>query len=417
MSQAGPGQAERRGSGAGSRRIRGETGGERRLLAVSAFPPWPTTNGYSLRVANLVDGLVDTWRVTLVSPAVVDPGGWPDAPELARWIQVPMADGVGRLAQPREEWAPLRAAVEGVLREGGFDASLLWGGTEFLAFDLPDLPPAVWERIDSLTLQKFRVLGKVQSPVSWLRELRSTFTLALLERRTVGATCATTVVGEEDAAMLRRLAPRCADRVHVSPNGVRLRSFADYALAAGERTVAFTGHLSYPPNVEAARHFVRHVWPRVRARFPEARMVIAGRSPQPRVLALARQRGVTVEADVPSMEAVLSRAWVVVAPMRSGSGIKNKVLEAWAVGRPVVMYPLASNGLRISGSLSDLIVERPGEMAERVTRLLDSRSELEAYAAAAHEAAGHHGWDLPVKLLDALLEQSIEGSSRRASTA
>lgn len=384
-----------------------------RLLAVSAFPPWPIINGYAVRVANLIDRLVDTWRITLVSPSSDGSVSWPTADRLKRWVRVPATTRGGQLARRPEAQAPMRTAIEQVLQESRFDAALLWGGTEFLAADGPELPPVVWECIDCRTLQELRYLLTARRPLSWLRHLRAAGQWARHERRILKKVREATVVGRDDATMLRRLAPGRAGRVHVLPNGVLLHPFADYSLAAVEPTIAFTGHLSYPPNVNAARHLVERVWPMVRARVPEARCVIAGRSPRPEILSLARRPGVRIEPDVPRMEDVLARAWVVVAPMREGSGIKNKVLEAWAVGRPVVMYPLATDGLRMSSSLQDLIVKDPASMADRVARLLGDRGELETYASAVHENAREHGWDRAVMGLNALIEQSMKSTAGR----
>src|SRR6185295_14547642 len=82
---------------------------------------------------------------------------------------------------------------------------------------------------------------------------------------------------------------------------------------------------------------------------PGARLVLAGRRPTSSVVALGEVEGVEVHGNVPEMSAELREAWLAVAPMRLGAGIKNKVLEAWAAARPVVMTRIAANGLTLDG--------------------------------------------------------------------
>jgi glycosyltransferase involved in cell wall biosynthesis len=168
--------------------------------------------------------------------------------------------------------------------------------------------------------------------------------------------------------------------------------------------VTFTGVMSYPPNVEAATWFARRVWPLVRAAVPGARYRVVGRKPTPAVLALAAEPGVEVVGAVPDMQAELRKAWVAVAPMRDGGGIKNKVLEAWAVGTPVVMTHLAANGLSLDAAAAALVTSVPAVFADRVVALLREPSRRDVLSRAAHELAGReHGWEHAAEQLSRLL--------------
>src|SRR5262249_31625087 len=158
-------------------------------------------------------------------------------------------------------------------------------------------------------------------------------------------------------------------RVEVIPNGVALRSASPQDEAA-RPTVAFTGVLSYPPNVSAMLFLAREIWPRVRSTVAGAELVLAGREPAPEISALHGRDGLRLCPDVPDMAAVLRSAWVAAAPMLSGSGIKNKVLEAWAVGRPTVISPLAANGLELDGEAAAWVARDAPEAAEKIARLL-----------------------------------------------
>jgi glycosyltransferase involved in cell wall biosynthesis len=195
--------------------------------------------------------------------------------------------------------------------------------------------------------------------------------------------------------------------VQVVPNGVVLGAPARAGDEDPLPTVAFTGVLSYEPNVIAALHLADAIWPRVRARVPDARLVLAGRGPGPEILALASRAGIEVQADVPDMAAVLRRAWLAVAPMRSGAGIKNKILEAWAVGRPVVLSPLAANGLQLDAEASRWIAAEPDAAAERIAELLGSSELRRRTGAHLHAlAAEHHSWGGAARKLSACLQRT-----------
>jgi glycosyltransferase involved in cell wall biosynthesis len=140
--------------------------------------------------------------------------------------------------------------------------------------------------------------------------------------------------------------------------------------------------MSFGPNIAAARWFATDVLPRLRSRCPDAHFTIVGRDPDPSVLALASAPGVTVTGRVDDVRPYLARAAVVVAPLVSGSGIKNKVLEALAMGRPVVATPLAVEGL-VATAGEDLVVASGADgVADAVADLLADEPRADAIAAA-----------------------------------
>lgn len=378
------------------------------VLAVATMPIWQRRDGFSLRVANLLRGLAREWRVTLVAPQdkVVpdDPAGLglehfvPVSPEAAR-------------SSPRWEVdeQAFRRAVDTALAAGRPGVVLLWGGAEFVASDRQAFPPVVLDRIDCMALAAWRDLGLPQPLTARANGLRALIHQLRYERRCVRAVDACVVAGPADAKLLRRISGR--DTVHVVPNGVEIQAQRTPADEAPVPTVAFTGVMAFPPNVDAVCSFVEAVWPHVRARVPDARFLIAGRNPAPEVMQLAEAPGVDVVGEVPDMAAVLKRAWVAVAPMRTGAGIKNKVLEAWAVGTPVVMLPLAANGLSLDPAAQELVAQNPHAMAEILAHVLTDPGERHRLGIAAHRLAMAHAWEPAAEELSRLLH-----SARRHTT-
>ncbi len=314
----------------------------------------------------------------------------PPSPEVAAWH-----DPIGH---------PIARAVRRGIEEFRPDVALLWPGTESVAFT-NEFPPSVADRIDCSTLTSWRHARFASGAREKARSLRDVLSYARYERTVVRHMAATVVVGDDDADALRRIAG--ANSIHVVENGVEI----DFGASAGERsaqpTVAFSGTLNYPPNVDAIRFLADSIWPRVLAAVPDAELMIIGRSPFTDLLDLSGRTGVKIVPDVPDMGVALARAWVAVAPMKTGSGVKNKVLESWATGLPVVMTTLATNGLRTDPNSASLITDSPARFADLVIALLKDDRERERLGAAARELAREHSWRRSGERLTQILRAAL----------
>jgi glycosyltransferase involved in cell wall biosynthesis len=368
-----------------------------RLLAVCTLPPWPIRDGYSLRAANLLARLARRWDITLLAPGDTPPG-------VARHVTLALA-GPGLSYPWRFDNRPLLAALGTLLPEARPDRALIWPGAESAWLDAaPRTPavagqvPAVLDMIDC-NPREFWTEARAARGRDRLRPAREAAVAALHARRAVRGFAATVCVGEADAAWMARLGGRA---VHMVPNGVALPE------ASGREdprpTVVFAGTLDYPPNLDAVAFAAAEVWPRLRALVPEARWVVAGRRPVAAVRALHGRDGIEIRADVADMAGVLHAAWVALAPMRTGVGIKNKVLEAWACARPVVLTRRAMNGLALPPGHAGLVQDGAAGLADAAAALLrdgDARRRLGCAARAT--VAREFTWEEAVGRVDALL--------------
>lgn len=363
------------------------------LLAVATLPPWPAQNGYSLRVSHLLERLAERWSIVLLAP----PSDIVPA-EIAAHVPVTLR-GSGLTYPWRFDQTELRAALDCALHEHRPDRALVWPGAEALWFGRTDLPRAVVDIIDCNPLEFWRGFLSYRDLRQRYRALSEIVVATRFARRTVRSAMATVCVGEADARWLRWIGGR--DSVHVVPNGVDIPP----PIAEGsEPIVSFTGALDYQPNIEAVLYAAEAIWPRIHRAAPQARLVIAGRNPVAEVRALAQQPGIAVAPDVPDMMQVIGRSWVSIAPMRSGVGIKNKVLEAWACGRPVVMSHLATNGLVVPADHSELVAGSAEAMAASVIALLEDGSRRHRLGQSARDNVERHfTWDEAADKLDALL--------------
>jgi glycosyltransferase involved in cell wall biosynthesis len=212
--------------------------------------------------------------------------------------------------------------------------------------------------------------------------------------------------GSRDAATIAELAPEVADRVRVCPFGLELPPPAD---PSRERPgqVLFTGNFTHRPNFDAALWLAQEIMPAVWARRPEARLEIVGASPPPEIVALAGP-GIDVLADVPSIEPHIAAAAVVVAPVRSGGGMRMKVLQALAAGKAVVTTGRGAEGFDYFTEPPPLaIADEAGAFAEEIAALLAApklRGEIGRRAHAFAEA--HYSPDAWAARLQSTYEEA-----------
>ena len=189
-------------------------------------------------------------------------------------------------------------------------------------------------------------------------------------------------------------------------NGVDLAHFHPGANAPVAGEIVFTGVMNYHPNADACVWFVREILPLVRRRHPRAAFRIVGSTPSPEVRALAGAPGVTVTGFVPDTREHLRRAEVAVAPLRIARGIQNKVLEAMAMGLPVVGTTPATQGVEGVPGRDYLVADEVENFAEQVSGLLDDRARAgELGRRARRFVETHYDWEAVFRPLDELLDR------------
>jgi len=226
------------------------------------------------------------------------------------------------------------------------------------------------------------------------------------ERRYVETFDATVVIADTEAEIVRQFAPRGAARVHVVVNGVDTDYFnpADNwpdPYPAEAARIVFTGAMDYRANIDAVTWFAREILPRVTSERRDALFMIVGARPAPEVLALARDPSVRVSGRVEDVRPYLANADVVVAPLRIGRGVQNKVLEAMAMAKPIVATPVALQGLGTAAADVVLAASSERQYAELVVQALATRRAQ--VPAARARVIDRFGWGASLARLSALL--------------
>jgi glycosyltransferase involved in cell wall biosynthesis len=131
--------------------------------------------------------------------------------------------------------------------------------------------------------------------------------------------------------------------------------------------------MDYFPNIDAVRYFCKDVFPLIRNALPDAEFHIVGRNPARAVRELARQPGVIVAGAVPDVRPFLMQAAIAVAPFRIARGIQNKVLEALAMGLPVVGTCQAFQGIKATTENGICVANEPEKFAKAAVALLKEK--------------------------------------------
>jgi polysaccharide biosynthesis protein PslH len=375
-----------------------------RILVCALEPPVPPYNGLRLQLASLVADLTARNEVRVLGfangggPAEAGSGGVP-----MRLVPRPFSGELGRVALVAEAMATgrpvgvdrLTSALRGPLREevASFRPDVLHVTSGEMARLIVgvDAPPAVLAVLDSWTLARVTQVDDSDGLRRWLlgHDAERVRRYEASEYRRFERVV---VVSEEDRRALQSIDPRL--RPVIIPNGVDAEAYApDPAAHADLHRIVFHGSLQYGPNVSAAEFLASRILPAVRADVPAAHLVLVGRSPAPRVRALERLPGVHVEGDVPDVRPWLTGSAVYACTMRSGQGIKNKLLEAMACGLPAVATPQSLGGLGVTSGSELLVGADEESFATAVVRLLSDRAEAARLGAAGRAyVVAHHSW-------------------------
>ena len=132
--------------------------------------------------------------------------------------------------------------------------------------------------------------------------------------------------------------------IRVAPNGVDTQYFSPNGMAEEFPSLIFTGVMDYPPNSNGIIYFIQEILPHLKAHYPDLMLYIVGRRPTAELMRLASKH-IRVTGYVADLRHYLEKASVYVCPLYSGTGIKNKLLEAMSMSKAIVATPISIEGL------------------------------------------------------------------------
>jgi sugar transferase (PEP-CTERM/EpsH1 system associated) len=264
--------------------------------------------------------------------------------------------------------------------------------------------------VDSEKWREFAVEAKAPLRYAYLRE---SWTITGLERRIARECDLCALVSDAEAELFVRQHPLSAARIRAVSNGVDYRFFdpaLDHPLVydTTRPNYVFTGTMDYQPNVDAVVWFATEILPLIRRAVPAAQFHIVGSNPNPEVLKLARLGGVFVTGRVPDVRPFVAHATAGVAPMRIARGIQNKVLEAMAMARPVVLTSCALEGIKADPVTEAILADTAHAFAAACSRLATAGGEATPEgvvigAAARDRIIRDYDWDATLRRFDDIL--------------
>lgn len=393
-----------------------------RILLLTQKLPLPAEDGYNLRLLAYVPRLAPRHTLRLVS---LDVGGMPAELETCfeRVLRLPRRTPprtppirlLPRLFSPAElhdSDPAVGAALRAELAD--FCPDVLW----CVGWNM--LPHAVGQRgvpvladvIDEGAREAWIDLLHGPSP----RRLLALVRTVRFERRYFRRAARCLFVSEQDLAITRRLAPGL--RAALVQNGVDFEHYAPGDGPSEPETLVFEGTMSHVPNAQGVLFFCRRVLPLLRRERPGVRFKVVGRDPGPRVRALAEpspaQSGVEVTGAVDDVRPHVRAAAAFVCPLVGGAGLKNKVLQAWSMGKAVVATPISLGGLDARHGENVLVAEGPRELAAACARVLaDPELAARLGAAGRRTVIERYSWDRAARELERHLIE-VAGSAARS---
>ncbi|MEP7283989.1 MAG: TIGR03087 family PEP-CTERM/XrtA system glycosyltransferase, partial [Rubrivivax sp.] len=190
------------------------------------------------------------------------------------------------------------------------------------------------------------------------------------------------------------------------PNGVDADFFSPTDGAYDADTISFIGRMDYYPNQECMARFCAEVWPLLKERRAGMKLLIVGADPSAEMRALGRLPGVTVTGSVPDVRPYIRGSALMVAPLAIARGTQNKILEAMAMGVPVVTSSAAAGGVDAEAEKHFLVADSAQDLTAAVLRIAENAGERQRLATAGRERMlSHHAWPRSMQRLDGIIER------------
>ena len=355
-----------------------------KLIFISSWFPYPTDNGSKIRILNLLKGLSKHHQVTLFTfsrndnylPYIPILNNYCHRVFVAPWNEfTPHRRHALRgyfNMKPRSMVETYSPEMEGLIRQEintnpSFDMVIFSQLDSINYINLLSGIPAILEEVELGTLyDDFRnacgVSVKLRKGITWWKT-RSFLQKHIPEFRVC------TVVSDKEKKILNSISPKYQN-VEIIPNCIEISEYPFRARDPEPNQIIFTGSLRYPVNLEAMNYFVQEIFPILKRKSPEIKLLITGNQEGIKTLPGEEDPHITYTGFINNIQQLVSESCVSIGPIKTGGGTRLKILEAFAIGTPVVATSKAVEGLESKNKIHLLISDTPLEFAESVCELL-----------------------------------------------
>jgi polysaccharide biosynthesis protein PslH len=390
-----------------------------KILMITTRFPFPLTEGDRLRSYHQMALLSKRHDITLVSliEEDCDSKGIQAVQQLCKTVELfpitPQRRRLNRLRVatydlpfgiPQRFASEIRDYIQTLLDTQSFDVIYLQMAKAILYLPEGHGLPVVVDFVDAWSLN----LGRQARDKNWIMTafyLLQSRRMANYERKVMGEIKHGIISSKTDQQAIGAF-----PNLSVVPNGVRYPEMPmEYVEDSDKLSVIFVGNMAYPPNIAAVSYFSLNVFPMLRSRSSDCEFIIIGPNPPESLVRDCAQEGVKFLGFVPDLNEYLARATVSVAPMRSGSGIQNKVLEAMAAGIPVVATTVGLGGIQAIPGEHLLVEDTPYQLADAILRVFtDVALRRDLINNARRLIKDFYTWETSVDMLETIYAAVVE---------
>jgi sugar transferase (PEP-CTERM/EpsH1 system associated) len=404
------------------------------ILVIAAVFPYPPDDGTKIQIFNRIRYLSERNTITLlcIGPEAVPARLQENMRAYCRirWLQAPGSRKSARAAGKvwnflrslcygvpydiRDFCSPrIRAAIDQILSEGGYD--VIEADTHAAFFFRKEWRPfkvSIFHNVAVAALA--RMIANLSRPCQRLKYRIYQSLYRRYERTVCSNSDLCVTLTSQNEAELRAVAPR-SPIVNCLTNGIDLDYFHYQPSARPPSAVCFVGLMRYEPNIDAVAHFCNDIFPTLRQLYGNLRFFIVGASPTEDVQRLGDEPGVVVTGHVEDVRPWLIEAGIAIIPIRLGGGILNKILEALALGVPVVTYPHCVEGLDTQNGQELLIARNAPDFGVCIKRLVESAALRKTLSENGRRYVEiHHQWRMIISRYEAEIRSRIAMSRSRA---
>ena len=350
-----------------------------RVLFLSNWYPYPPDNGSKIRIYNLIRGLAQEHKVTLIS--FMDPSSGKPVNHMEgiceavymipkREYNAASASAILGLIDRRprvlvDRYTPeMNDRIQEEIDHGSHDVIVASQMYMAAYLDRPGTIPAIFEEVEIGVFED--AVTSSTTPINRFRHQLTLTKMGAYYQSLFPHYAACTVVSEMEKKRLEEMVPGY-QRIEVIPNGVDLDSYLGLHTNPNPKQMIFTGSFTYRPNFEAMEWFTSQVYPQVLAQEPDAKLTITGNSSN---LQLSNSKQVSYTGYVEDVRPLIASSWLSLVPIFTGGGTRLKILEAFALKTPVIATSKGAEGLDVTHDEHILIADTPEDYTRQTLRLL-----------------------------------------------
>lgn len=263
--------------------------------------------------------------------------------------------------------------------------------------------PLVADIHDAISLLAWRSSRAGGTPGKRVREMAEAISTRRFEKKLSRASSFYVINSSIDFSYLAGFAER--EKLVIIENGVDADHFSHRLPRKARNSLVFTGDLGYAPNEQAAYFLATRIFPPLRKRYGDLRLALVGRNPPPGILAFGEMPEVQVTGFVPDIRPYVWQAGIYVSPLRLGTGMKNKILEAMALGTPIVASEISCEGIEVESGKHLLMARTEEEFREAIRMIREDDELAERLSVQARRLVERrYCWDAKAQQLRELLE-------------